>query len=427
MQARSTRRQRSWATAGEEVKTDENFAAMSHPLLVFPFSREAAGFGERMKLKRWREESGLRRHEDPKQEREEEVSNGGISMSMEEVVKSFPTTKGGGQRRRPRTMKGLEGGDEARGVRVLERLGMSRKDKRKGKSGIGAPFLYLWCMARVTNSQLMERFDEVNRRIDGHDETLKSIQSSLVELTSAVKALVTTLDKEVKESGPDVSLIINREESYEKLHSDSEQEFIKSVLSKPLIELRKLHLTALVSEYDIQFNSLCSQANRYEGWRKHTNAGVETENKAFGTENFKPMPDLCEKADYDSNHVHPIPQKEKPFLPCPPDICIAKFYTKSGKLGLHQDKDESRESLDRGLPVVSFSKGDTAAFLYGNERDIEKAELVKLESGDVLIFGGESRHIFHGVSSIVPDSAPRMLLEATNMFPGRLNLTFRQY
>ncbi|KAI3512223.1 hypothetical protein L1887_19516 [Cichorium endivia] len=110
-----------------------------------------------------------------------------------------------------------------------------------------------------------------------------------------------------------------------------------------------------------------------------------------------------------------------------PDICIAKVYTKDGKLGLHQDKDESRESLDRGLPVVSFSIGDSAEFLYGNERDIEKAEKVNLESGDVLIFGGESRNIFHGVSCIVPDTASRRLLEATDMCPGRLNLTFRQY
>ncbi|KAL3528558.1 hypothetical protein ACH5RR_007880 [Cinchona calisaya] len=110
-----------------------------------------------------------------------------------------------------------------------------------------------------------------------------------------------------------------------------------------------------------------------------------------------------------------------------PNICIVNFYTKSGRLGLHQDKDESRESLRRGLPVVSFSIGDSAEFLYGDQRDIDRVEKIKLESGDVLIFGGKSRNIFHGVSTIFPDTAPKALLEETNLRSGRLNLTFREY
>ncbi|KAL0419070.1 UNVERIFIED_CONTAM: hypothetical protein Sradi_1320500 [Sesamum radiatum] len=110
-----------------------------------------------------------------------------------------------------------------------------------------------------------------------------------------------------------------------------------------------------------------------------------------------------------------------------PDICIINFYTKTGKLGLHQDKDESQESLDSKLPVVSFSLGDSAEFVFGDQRDIDKAEKLILASGDVLIFGGESRHIFHGVSAIYPDTASKALLDETNLRPGRLNLTFRQY
>ncbi|CAH9076947.1 unnamed protein product [Cuscuta europaea] len=110
-----------------------------------------------------------------------------------------------------------------------------------------------------------------------------------------------------------------------------------------------------------------------------------------------------------------------------PNICIVNFYTASGRLGLHQDKDESWKSIDKGLPVVSFSIGDTAKFVYGSENDIEKAKEILLESGDVLIFGGQSRLIFHGVSSIKPETAPKYLLDETALKPGRLNLTFRQY
>ncbi|KAF9685332.1 hypothetical protein SADUNF_Sadunf03G0043500 [Salix dunnii] len=110
-----------------------------------------------------------------------------------------------------------------------------------------------------------------------------------------------------------------------------------------------------------------------------------------------------------------------------PNICVVNFYSESGRLGLHQDKDESQESLDRRLPVVSFSIGDAGEFLYGDQRDVEKAEKVFLESGDVLIFGGMSRHVFHGVSSVQPKTAPKALLDETNLRPGRLNLTFREY
>ncbi|ESQ40034.1 hypothetical protein EUTSA_v10014289mg [Eutrema salsugineum] len=88
-----------------------------------------------------------------------------------------------------------------------------------------------------------------------------------------------------------------------------------------------------------------------------------------------------------------------------PDICIVNFYLETGRLGLHQDRDESRESI----------------------RDVEKAEQVKLESGDVLIFGGESRMIFHGVKSIIPNSPPKCLLNESKLRTGRLNLTFRHF
>nr|GEU32068.1 oxoglutarate/iron-dependent dioxygenase [Tanacetum cinerariifolium] len=86
-----------------------------------------------------------------------------------------------------------------------------------------------------------------------------------------------------------------------------------------------------------------------------------------------------------------------------PDICIINFYTTTGRLGLHQDRDESQNSLNRGLPVVSIS------------------------IGDVLIFGGKSRHIYHGMKTIVPNSAPLPLVQQSMLRPGRLNLTFRQY
>lgn len=66
--------------------------------------------------------------------------------------------------------------------------------------------------------------------------------------------------------------------------------------------------------------------------------------------------------------------------------------------------------------------------MYSDQRSDDNAEMVVLQSGDVLLFGGKSRKVFHGVRSILKDTAPKVLVQETNLRrPGRLNLTFRQY
>ncbi|KAI3785423.1 hypothetical protein L1987_44541 [Smallanthus sonchifolius] len=112
-----------------------------------------------------------------------------------------------------------------------------------------------------------------------------------------------------------------------------------------------------------------------------------------------------------------------------PDVCLVNFYTSTSRLGLHQDRDESSNRLRRGLPVVSISIGDSAEFLYGftHTTDECNSRKVLLESGDALIFGGKSRLVFHGVKTILPNTAPLSLLQKTMLRPGRLSLTFRQF
>ena len=105
-----------------------------------------------------------------------------------------------------------------------------------------------------------------------------------------------------------------------------------------------------------------------------------------------------------------------------PDLCILNYYGADGRMGLHQDKDESEPSLAAGLPVVSVSLGDTARFLFGGLRRKDPVESRLLASGDAFVFGGPARLRYHGVSRIVPATAPPELALA-----GRFNLTFRQY
>jgi len=105
-----------------------------------------------------------------------------------------------------------------------------------------------------------------------------------------------------------------------------------------------------------------------------------------------------------------------------PDICIINFYPQTGRLGLHQDKDESPATLEAGVPVVSVSLGASARYLIGGlkRKDLLKRFVVK--SGDAIVMGGASRLRYHGVSGLLEGTAPRELC-----FNGRLNLTFRQY
>jgi alkylated DNA repair protein (DNA oxidative demethylase) len=78
--------------------------------------------------------------------------------------------------------------------------------------------------------------------------------------------------------------------------------------------------------------------------------------------------------------------------------------------------------LTEGLPVISLSIGDTALFLFGGLRRRDPIEKIPLESGDAFVFGGPARLRYHGVSRILPGTAPTRL-----PFEGRLNLTFRKF
>jgi alkylated DNA repair protein (DNA oxidative demethylase) len=137
------------------------------------------------------------------------------------------------------------------------------------------------------------------------------------------------------------------------------------------------------------------------------------------------------RGDFDNLPAPPLPSAFKALaqelsraagMPFEPDLCILNYYDADGRMGLHQDKDESVRSLAAGLPVVSVSLGDTARFLFGGLRRRDPVEPRTLESGDAFVFGGPARLRYHGVSRIIPGTAPRELDLA-----GRFNLTFRQY
>lgn len=102
--------------------------------------------------------------------------------------------------------------------------------------------------------------------------------------------------------------------------------------------------------------------------------------------------------------------------PHPPEACLVNFYDAGAKMGLHQDRDEQ----EFGAPVVSLSLGDACLFRVGGPRRQDKTVSFRLESGDLVVLGGEGRLAFHGVDRIYADTSP--LLKNG----GRINLTLRR-
>jgi alkylated DNA repair protein (DNA oxidative demethylase) len=104
--------------------------------------------------------------------------------------------------------------------------------------------------------------------------------------------------------------------------------------------------------------------------------------------------------------------------PFEPDAAIVNYYAPGARLGLHQDGEEPSDA-----PVVTISLGDTCTFrMAGVDRRTGPFTDVRLQSGDLLVFGGENRRIHHGVPKVFDATAPAGL----DLPPGRLSITVRE-
>ena len=136
------------------------------------------------------------------------------------------------------------------------------------------------------------------------------------------------------------------------------------------------------------------------------------------------------RSDFDALPVPPVPARfadlaraaaSEAGFTIAPDLCIMNYYTSAAKMGVHQDKDERTETIAAGIPIVSVSLGDEARFVIGGISRREAMFPVMLKSGDVIVMGGPSRLRYHGITRVLPGTAP----EGTG--PGRFNLTFRHW
>jgi alkylated DNA repair protein (DNA oxidative demethylase) len=98
-----------------------------------------------------------------------------------------------------------------------------------------------------------------------------------------------------------------------------------------------------------------------------------------------------------------------------PDVCLVNRYEPGARLTLHQDRDER----DFGQPIVSVSLGLPAKFLFGGLSRKDRVRRIRLESGDVVVWGGPARLVYHGIAPLAGGEDP--LTGAC-----RINLTFRK-
>jgi len=97
------------------------------------------------------------------------------------------------------------------------------------------------------------------------------------------------------------------------------------------------------------------------------------------------------------------------------DACLINRYEPGSRLSLHQDRNER----DFAQPIVSVSLGLPATFLFGGLKRSDRPRRFRLESGDVVVWGGPSRLVFHGVDTLADGDHP-----VTGRC--RINLTLRK-
>lgn len=97
-----------------------------------------------------------------------------------------------------------------------------------------------------------------------------------------------------------------------------------------------------------------------------------------------------------------------------PDCCLINRYVPGARLSLHQDRDEE----DEVAPIVSISLGLPARFLFGGPLRNDRTRRMPLWHGDVVVWGGPARFVYHGVAPLADGEHP---------LTGRcrINITFR--
>ena len=86
-----------------------------------------------------------------------------------------------------------------------------------------------------------------------------------------------------------------------------------------------------------------------------------------------------------------------------PDACLVNRYVAGAGVGLHQDRNER----DFTQPIVSVSIGAPCKFILGGLLRSDATRSFTLSDGDVMVWGGAARLVFHGVRPLPVSSGVR--------------------
>ncbi len=171
--------------------------------------------------------------------------------------------------------------------------------------------------------------------------------------------------------------------------------------------------------------SLVEAAPFYRPTMPRTDRPFSVDETNFGTLGW-----FSDKDGYRYRTSHPYTERNWPPIPpvlhalwseltfyrAAPECCLVNLYRGDAKMGQHQDRDE--HAFD--APVVSISLGDTAVFRFGGAHRRDPTRTLTLASGDIVVFGGPARLMFHGIDRVLGGTS-RLLPDG-----GRLNLTLRR-
>ncbi|NHN89391.1 DNA oxidative demethylase AlkB [Acetobacter conturbans] len=143
------------------------------------------------------------------------------------------------------------------------------------------------------------------------------------------------------------------------------------------------------------------------GWTSDRSGYRYTRTQPDSAQPWPPMPDVF--------RALVLAATERAGFDRPPlQSGLINLYRHGTRLSLHQDRDEDAPDS----PIVSVSLGVAATFLWGGLTREAPVRRFRLSHGDVVVWGGPSRFVFHGIAPL-----PRMTHPATGEC--RVNLTFR--
>ena len=131
----------------------------------------------------------------------------------------------------------------------------------------------------------------------------------------------------------------------------------------------------------------------------------------FGQELSNWMLEFCDKAVEEAQKV----DAAMPHMV--PDHALVLYY--STNVGMREHQDSGRNDGKGDAPIVSFNFGKSVDYLVRMNKNEEKLA-VRLQSGDVILFGGPARMLYHAVRICKKEKSPY-----PDILVDRMNLTLR--